>query len=122
VGGNFITIGSKPRNRIAALDAVTGVATDWNPNASGAVNALAVGPDAIYAGGAFNAIGSQNRNRFGALDPITGLATPLAADANGTVNSLLLTGTTLLRWRVPLPRSARTCGAMLRRWILRPVH
>ncbi len=32
-GGNFTSIGGQARNRIAALDAATGAATAWDPNA-----------------------------------------------------------------------------------------
>ena len=35
-GGDFTSIGGQTRNYIAALDATTGAATAWNPNASGA--------------------------------------------------------------------------------------
>ena len=34
-GGGFTSIGGQARNSIAALDATTGAATAWDPNASG---------------------------------------------------------------------------------------
>jgi len=34
-GGVFSSVGGVTRNHIAALDAATGKATDWNPNANG---------------------------------------------------------------------------------------
>jgi hypothetical protein len=37
VAGSFTAIGGRSRNRIAALDGVTGAATDWNPDADGNV-------------------------------------------------------------------------------------
>jgi hypothetical protein len=37
VGGAFSSIGGQTRNRIAALDASTGAAMSWNPNASNSV-------------------------------------------------------------------------------------
>ncbi len=41
VGGYFNNIGGQPRNRIAALDATTGLATTWNPDADNNVESLA---------------------------------------------------------------------------------
>ena len=38
-GGDFTSIGGATRNRIAALNATDGLATGWNPNASGRVAA-----------------------------------------------------------------------------------
>ena len=79
VGGDFTTCGTKPRNRIAAIDAITGVASGWNPNAvltggTAAVNALALVDNAVYVGGSFSSIGSRNRNHLAALDVSTGQA------------------------------------------------
>lgn len=42
VGGIFTSIGGQPRNRIAAIDATTGLATAWKANADNWVQALAV--------------------------------------------------------------------------------
>jgi hypothetical protein len=63
------------RNYIAALDAKTGDATDWNPNANASVLALAVSGSTVYAGGYFSSIGGQTRNYIAALDAATGAAT-----------------------------------------------
>jgi len=59
------------RNRIAALDAVTGQATDWNPNANYPVNACGE-RDVVYAGGYFTGIGGQERNSIAAWMPPQG--------------------------------------------------
>jgi hypothetical protein len=80
VGGDFTSIGANQlaRNRIAALDPVSGNATSWNPNANATVYALKVAADGtVYAGGGFETIGanSQLRNGLAALDPATGNAT-----------------------------------------------
>ncbi len=74
-GGHFATIGGQLRNHIAALDAVTGAATPWEPNASGSVYALAVGGGTVYAGGSFASMGGKTRNHLAALDATTGAAT-----------------------------------------------
>ena len=97
-GGYFTSIGGQARNAIAALDAVTGTATAWNPNASSYVNALAVSGSAVYAGGDFTSIGGQARNRIAALDAVTGTATawnPNASDPGSGVNALAVSGSTV---------------------------
>ena len=83
------------RNRIAAIDAATGEATSWNPNANGAVYALAVSGTTVYAGGMFNAIGGQTRNNIAAIDATTGAATSWNPNANGIVYALAVSGTTV---------------------------
>jgi len=75
VGGEFGSIGGQPRNKIAALDAVTGQATAWDPNANATVEALAVSGSTVYAAGWFTGIGGQPRNNLAALDAVTGAAT-----------------------------------------------
>ncbi|MBK7085833.1 MAG: hypothetical protein IPH53_14665 [Flavobacteriales bacterium] len=67
-GGLFTNIGGQARNRIAAINKATGLATGWNPNANGSeVAALAVLGSTVYAGGDFSTIGGQTRNRIAAL-------------------------------------------------------
>jgi len=56
-GGAFTSIGGRPRNCIAALDATTGAVTDWNPDADGVVWSLAASASTIYAGGGFARMG-----------------------------------------------------------------
>ena len=60
VGGVFTLIGGQPRNGIARLDATTGLADSFDPNANGDVYAIAVQADGkILAGGFFTSIGGQ---------------------------------------------------------------
>ncbi len=99
-GGGFTTIGGQTRNHIAALDATTGLATAWNPNAGGGtyyttVGALAVSGTTVYAGGGFTTIGGQTRNYIAALDAETGLATAWDPNANDGVSTLAVSGTTV---------------------------
>ena len=55
VGGDFTSIGGQPRNRIARLDATTGLADSFNPNANDVVDSIAVQADGkILAGGHFS--------------------------------------------------------------------
>jgi beta-lactam-binding protein with PASTA domain len=110
VGGIFDEIGGQSRSAVAAMDAVTGQATPWNPNVQGrigvapvpAVVALAVNGETIYVGGTFSEIGGQNRNNIAALDTSTGLARAWDPDARlegselpPVVRSLLVNGSTI---------------------------
>jgi flagellar hook capping protein FlgD/putative pyrroloquinoline-quinone-binding quinoprotein len=82
VGGGqagFKNIGGQPRNRIAALDATTGLATSWNPNADGAVAEvfdLVVSGGTVYAAGAFPFVVWTERPWLAALDASTGEVLP----------------------------------------------
>jgi len=98
IGGNFTQVGpangpSIERNHIAAIDATTGAATAWNPNADGDVTALAVDGGTVYAGGKFTSIGGLAGNHIAALDAATGAATAWNPNADGsTVNALAVSG------------------------------
>ena len=85
-GGHFSNIGGQPRNRIARLDAVTGLADSLNPDASSLsdVYSIAVQADGkVLAGGDFNGhVGGQTRNRIARLDAVTGLADSFDPNAN----------------------------------------
>jgi hypothetical protein len=92
-GGFFTSIGGQIRNHIAALDAASGAATGWNPNADGSVEALAVEGGAIYAGGFFTSVGGQPRNGIAALDATSGAVGASNPNANSLVTSLAVSGT-----------------------------
>ena len=68
-GGDFTAIGGQACNRIAALDASTGLATSWDPNAGNAVYALSVSGSTVYAGGVFTNIGFTAYPGFAAFGP-----------------------------------------------------
>src|SRR5206468_1090687 len=89
------SIGGQTRNYIARLDATTGLADSFNPNANADVYTIAVQADGkILVGGSFsraNSIGGQTRNYIARLDPTTGLAdsfNPNAVNDTGTVDSI----------------------------------
>ena len=92
VGGTFDganSIGGQTRRFIARLDATTGLADSFNPNASSYVYSIAVQTDGkILAGGAFTSIGGQTRNHIARLDATTGLADSFDPNANGSVLSI----------------------------------
>jgi uncharacterized delta-60 repeat protein len=94
VGGSFTSIGGQPRNRIARLDATTGLADSFDPNATDAVAAIAIQADGkILVGGAFfgaNSIGGQARDWIARLDPTTGLADSFNPHANYSVNAIVV--------------------------------
>jgi len=83
------SIGGQTRNRIARLDATTGLADSFNPNANNNVESIAVQADGkILAGGTFNSIGGQTRNFIARLDATTGLADSFDPSANLFVFSI----------------------------------
>ena len=103
-GGTFTSVGGQTRHNLAALDASTGNATTWNPNATACscggnvpvVDALAASGSTVYAGGSFTTIGSlpqQGIAKFGqATSPKAAATTATSVTAtgatlNGTVNA-----------------------------------
>ena len=61
-GGGFTSIGGQTRNHIARLDATTGLADSFNPNANNDVYSIAVQADGkILAGGAFTTASADRR-------------------------------------------------------------
>ncbi|MDC3378824.1 C25 family cysteine peptidase, partial [Planctomycetota bacterium] len=92
-GGAFVSVNGKNRNRLAAIDHLTGEATDWNPDAGSTVNALAISPDGrtVYAGGAFVTMSGSTRNRLAAIDASRdGSLLAWDPDAGASVNALAL--------------------------------
>jgi hypothetical protein len=93
VGGSFIganSFGGQTRNYIARLDATTGLADSFNPNANDIVLPLAVQTDGkILAGGFFTSIGGQMRNHIARLDATTGLADSFDPNATGNTGHVL---------------------------------
>lgn len=100
VGGQFDSIAGAPRSLVAALDVSSGLATSWNPRATGVVAeypviaALAVRQDTVYAGGNFLSIGGQPRPYLAALDAHTGGALAWAPSPNYRVSAITLSGNT----------------------------
>src|SRR5438128_10218418 len=82
-GGAFLSIGGQTRNYIARLDATTGLADSFDPNANGYVFSIAVQADGkILAGGGFTSIGGQTRNYIARLSDATAAAQYLNVTAN----------------------------------------
>src|SRR5262245_30594305 len=91
VGGYFSNAGGQTRHRIAAIDAVTGAATAWDPSVdtgpATSVNDIAISGTTVYIGGFFTSVGGQPRVDIAALDATlnTNNATAWNAGANGPV-------------------------------------
>ena len=84
------SIGGQTRNRIARLDATTGLADSFNPNAnSSCLFNRGAGGRQDFSGRRFHgSIGGQTRNRIARLDATTGLADSFNPNANGAVYSI----------------------------------
>src|SRR5207245_9386273 len=84
VGAN--SIGGQTRNYIARLDATTGLADSFNPNANGQVDSIAVQADGkILAGGGFTSIRGQTRHDMARRDATTGMAASIDPHTNHPV-------------------------------------
>lgn len=83
VGGDFTTVRTVSRARIAAVNATSGAVSAWNPGADGAVRAFALSGDGLtlYLGGDFGAVGGAARGR------IASLSTRVPAGADGVAET-----------------------------------
>ena len=95
IGGGFTTMGGQNRNNLAAVDAVTGAATSWDPGVGGGVSAIQLSGTTLYIGGDFTFAGGQPRSRLAALSTSTGLATSWNPGVSGFVYNLAVDGTNL---------------------------
>jgi len=97
--GTFTSIGGQARNNIAALDATSGAATAWNPNAGNSVNTsvstMAIGRGTAFVSGTFTSIGGLPRNGLAAVDVASGAATEWAPSVNGSISALAASGGTV---------------------------
>jgi hypothetical protein len=97
-GGSFTHVNGQPRSRVAALDATTGLATAWQPDADSTVRALVTSDSIVYVGGDFTHVAGADHMRVAALSAATGIAVPWDVHAVGTnenVYALALHDTTL---------------------------
>lgn len=102
LGGQFSSVNTglaalqRDRRNLAAVDATTGVARDWDPDADNIVQSLAVSGDTVFAGGDFATVNkSTPRARLAAFDAQTGTARPWDPGADGTVRALAFHGNTV---------------------------
>jgi hypothetical protein len=88
VGGLFSEMNGLNRKNIAAVNALDGTPTGFDPQAGGtpfsdAVHAIAVSGSRVYAGGYFSSIGGQARNLIAELNSSDGSATSFDPGAAG---------------------------------------
>ncbi|MCC6937531.1 MAG: delta-60 repeat domain-containing protein [Flavobacteriales bacterium] len=95
VGGDFSFVNGVGRANIASLFGTTGEPTSWNPNAGGAVHAIALSGDTAFVGGSFNFVGGSTRRGVAALLLSSDFNNALAWDAGitdqGWVSSIVVT-------------------------------
>ena len=76
VGGNFtaaVVAGKQvPRQRLAAINAVTGELLPWAPAADKTVRAIAVHDSGVYVGGDFQVVNGETRDSLAQLSAETG--------------------------------------------------
>jgi len=99
LGGSFSAVldpegGSLPRANFAAIDLSTGRPTEWAPQVSGAVHALATDGRTIFVGGTFTKVNGQPRGRFAAIGP-NGNLRSWTADASSSIDALTVLGSTI---------------------------
>lgn len=92
VGGFFTAIGGQPRGNIAAISAVDGTATAWNPTSDGVVSAIALSGPVVYVGGSFINIGGQQRIFLAAINAADGTATAWDPSPNSSITAIAVSG------------------------------
>ena len=95
------TIGGQARNYAAALSAVDGTATGFNPNPNAIVAAFGVSSSAVYLAGYFSSLGGVVRHSIAAINAADGSVTAFNPNAQGfnggtaTVYTLAVSGSTV---------------------------
>ncbi|MGN6378103.1 MAG: hypothetical protein ACTHNU_04065 [Gaiellales bacterium] len=94
LGGDFTTVGGKPRANLAAVAACTttclGTVSSWSPNPNGGVFALAAEGTRLYVGGNFGNIGGSAKKNLAAVGLSSGKLVKWAGGADNEVRALLL--------------------------------
>lgn len=88
VGGEFDTVATLRRERLAALDVIHRTVFDWSPAASAPVCALALGGGRLYVGGAFTTLAGLARSRLAAFSLPSGVPAAWAPAVNSNVYAL----------------------------------
>jgi len=95
VGGRFLSMGGATRQNVAAVDAMTGLVTAWNPGTDGDVHDLAASGRTVYVAGRFFTVAGQPRFNLASVDFDSGLATEWSPDPDDAVRRLSVSGNTL---------------------------
>jgi len=97
-GGSFPNVGRAPRQNLAAISRVTGLATPWNPDVQDpnggvtGVSTLAFGGASLYIGGVFTTVGGQPRGSLAEVDLTTGQPTPWNPCGNCRIAAVAVDG------------------------------
>ncbi len=83
VAGNFTTIASTARNRIAAFNTATGALLPWNPGANAQVSDIATAGNTVWLVGNFSSVAGGARTRVAAVNATTGALLPFTASVTG---------------------------------------
>jgi hypothetical protein len=96
VGGQFLQLGGQARAGLAAVDAVSGSVTAWNPSPDDAYTlAVGVSGSLVYAGGDFAAIGMVKRQGFAAIDIPSRQVLPWDPQSNSQGGQIAVSGSTV---------------------------
>jgi hypothetical protein len=95
VGGDFTFFNSEARQRLVAIDPVTGALRAFVTDADNSIFTIAVSGSQIIVGGSFTQIAGQPRNRLAAFDATTGALLPWNPGADNQVNTLAADATTV---------------------------
>ncbi len=94
-GGSIICGDAASRSFVAAVDAVTGSVSNWNPLPDNPVTCLGIQGNNVIAGGKFSNIGGQSRQYLAAIDMISGTVTAWSPALYGNVTALEIYGNTI---------------------------
>jgi hypothetical protein len=92
VGGRFSEVGGQPRDNLAAVDSVSGLANGLNVPTNDTVYTMFDDGQRLFIGGLFTTIGGQPRGRLAAIDKATGSLTSWNPNADGLVRSIVVSG------------------------------
>jgi hypothetical protein len=86
MGGDFSTVDSSTRNRVAAFATATGALTSWAPNGNARVAGIAATASTVFVGGSFSQFAGAAHQRVAAVSAATGAN--VAAFQAGADNSV----------------------------------
>ena len=94
-GGSFSQVnGSVTRNNLASFNNTDGTVTDWNPDMSNVVSALAISENTLVVGGSFTTVsgGTTTRNYLASFNASTGSVTSWDPAMNQVVDAVAIKG------------------------------